>query len=124
MGARPGDVSGWPWADELDAMVAAPEYHRLLLENERVRVLEVQIAAGATVPLHCHRWPSVMIIQSASDFLRRDGDGRVTYDTRNEPPEQNTPGVIWSPPLPPHSVENIGAAEIHIVSVEIKQAGS
>ncbi len=26
----------------------------------------------------------------------------------------------WSEPLPPHSLENVGAAELHVVSVELK----
>ena len=29
-----------PWPPALDALVAAPVHHRLLLENARVRVLE------------------------------------------------------------------------------------
>ena len=27
----------WKWPDELDALLAAPEYHTLLMENEQVR---------------------------------------------------------------------------------------
>jgi hypothetical protein len=30
----------WEWSDELDAVAAAPAHHHVLLENERVRVLE------------------------------------------------------------------------------------
>jgi hypothetical protein len=48
------------WPDSLDAMVAAPEHHEILLENERVRVLDSRIKAGDTVPVHTHRWPSVL----------------------------------------------------------------
>jgi hypothetical protein len=36
-----GDDSGvqqpWPWPDELDAMIAAPAFHRRLFENDHVR---------------------------------------------------------------------------------------
>src|SRR5205823_1910240 len=35
-----------PWPDSLDAVRAAPENHRVLLETERVRVLDVTIPAG------------------------------------------------------------------------------
>ena len=31
----------WEWSDGLDAEVAAPAHHHVLLENERVRVLEM-----------------------------------------------------------------------------------
>jgi hypothetical protein len=50
----------WRWPRELDALVAAPGSHRLLFENDRVRVLEVAIEPGAREPEHTHRWPSVI----------------------------------------------------------------
>ena len=55
---------GWAWPDELDALTAAPKHHRRLLENERVRVLEVRIGPGEIVPVHTHRWPSVIYMQT------------------------------------------------------------
>src|ERR1700692_4580669 len=69
------DPQSWPWPDSLDALAAAPDHHRLLLENDRVRVLEVRIAPGELVPVHTHRWPSVVFTVSAADFIRRDGQG-------------------------------------------------
>jgi hypothetical protein len=47
--------AGQGWPDSLDAMVAAPEHHGLLLENERVRILDSLIKPGERVPLHTHR---------------------------------------------------------------------
>jgi hypothetical protein len=46
----------WPWPDSLDAVIAAPEHHKLILENERVRVLDTHIPVGVTVPVHTHRF--------------------------------------------------------------------
>jgi hypothetical protein len=40
----------WPWPSSLDALVAAPQHHRLMYENERVRVLEVRIPRFSTHP--------------------------------------------------------------------------
>jgi hypothetical protein len=40
----------WDWPDKLDALVAAPGNHQLLLENERVRVPLTTVAIGATTP--------------------------------------------------------------------------
>ncbi len=42
-GTQPDKFKAWPWPDSLDALRAAPNYHRLLFENDRVRVLEVRI---------------------------------------------------------------------------------
>ncbi len=114
----------WPWPDSLDALAAAPDYHRLLLEHDHVRVLEVCIKPGQIVPVHTHRWPSVVHVKSASDFLRRDAEGKLVFDSRSAGAPQKAPDVAWTPPLPPHSVENIGASEIHLVSVELKHVAA
>jgi len=110
----------WPWPDSLDALTAAAKHHTRLFENERVRVLEVRIGPGETVPVHTHRWPSVIHMQTGSHFVRRDGDGKVVLDTRKAGPSPKVPLTVWSGPLPPHSVENVGEEEIRLFSVELK----
>ncbi len=108
----------WPWPDSLDALVAAPAYHALLLENDRVRVLDTRIPVGETVPLHTHRWPSVFYVLSWGDFIRRDREGKVTADSRaGKAPANDT---LWVEPFPPHTLENVGATDIRVISVELK----
>ena len=111
----------WPWPDSLDALVAAPLHHTLLLENAQVRVLDTRIAPGQTVPVHTHRWSSVLYVLGWSDFVRRDDTGRVVVDTRTTPSLSAPQTALWSGPLAPHSLENVGQAEIHIISVELKE---
>ncbi|MFI5057219.1 MAG: hypothetical protein ACHQLQ_03465 [Candidatus Acidiferrales bacterium] len=110
----------WPWPDSLDALVAAPSHHRLLFENERVRVLEVRIGPGQLVPVHTHRWPSAMCVVSSSDFIRRDAAGKLLFDSRTVGPPPSKPIMQWMEPLPPHSVENLGNAEILLITTELK----
>lgn len=110
----------WTWPDSLDALTAAAESHRRLFENETVRVLETRIEAGQTTPVHTHRWPGVLYILSIGDFVRRDGDGTVLVDTREEGTLPVPGAVIWSAALPPHTLENVGATEIHVIGVELK----
>lgn len=114
------DRPRWPWPDSLDALAAASQYHELVIENARVRVLFVHIAPGQNVPVHTHRWPSVVYTLSAGDFVRRDGDGKVLFDTRTASPPSGPPVVTWLEPLPPHSVENVGTKEIRLFTVELK----
>jgi len=111
----------WPWPDSLDAVRAAPRHHALILENDRVRVLDTRISPGDTVPVHTHRWPAVYHVYGWSDFVRRDAEGKVLLDTRGRPPPASLPAVVWSEPLPPHTLENVGLAELHVVSVELKE---
>ena len=104
----------------LDAVLAAPGYHSVVLENESVRVLDTTVPPGHTVPLHTHRWPAVHYIITWSDFIRRDNDGAVLLDTRNMP-EKPAPGSTqWSGPFAPHTLENVGDDALHVLSVEIK----
>ena len=107
------------WPEELDALTAAPHHHTLLFENEFVRVLDTRVPPGQTVPLHTHRWPSALYIRNWSDFVRRDAEGLTVVDSRTiakVPPET----VLWSGPLPPHTLENVGDSELRAISVELK----
>ena len=87
-------------------MLAAPASHRVLLENDRVRVLEVVIEPRTREPEHTHRAASVMIV---------DEPARIRYYVGNavqfESPEHSgaLPAVRvgWMEPEGPHSVENI-----------------
>jgi hypothetical protein len=106
--------------DPLDAVTAAPGFHRVLLENETVRVLDTLVPPGETVPLHSHCWPAVLYVVTWSDCVRRDPDGHITMDSRNGPAPQ--PGTaIWSGPLPPHTLQNVGNAELRVIAIEQKQ---
>jgi hypothetical protein len=104
----------------LDAMTAAPDHHRILFENHRVRVLDTKLAAGERTPVHAHEWPAALYVLSWSDFIRRDANGTVLVDSRGRRAPDAGAG-LWIDPLPPHSVENVGSADLHIVAVEVKQ---
>lgn len=104
----------------LDAMIAAPDYHKLLFENDSVRILDTNLPPGEKTPVHAHEWPAALYILSWSDFLRRDEQGEIMVDsrTRSYPPERSG---MWLDPLPPHSIENIGRSDLHIIAVEVKR---
>ncbi|MFN2140805.1 MAG: cytoplasmic protein [Candidatus Promineifilaceae bacterium] len=114
----------WPWPDSLDALVAAPDHHKLFMENERVRVLETLIPPGETTPVHTHRWPSIYVILSWSDFLRTDDQGNVMADSRQSKALAARPSVLWGEALPPHALENVGDQDLRLISVELKEPSS
>ena len=109
----------WPWEASLDALAAAPAQHRLVFENAHVRVLDTEIAPGERTPVHTHRWPAAHYVVSWSDFVRRDANGAVLLDTRAAGPRL-APEALWGDPLPPHSLENVGATPLRIISTEVK----
>lgn len=120
--ANIGYVTGDPdtWPAELEATVAAAENHKILLENDQVRVLEVTLAPGEVEPLHFHRWPSVLYLQQAGDWIDRDAEGNVIFDSRKVPP-MPFPVTLWKGPEAPHSPVNLSDdVTVRLIRVEIK----
>jgi hypothetical protein len=110
------DRSGFP--DGYDAVQAAPNSHKVVFENEFVRVLEVTMPpAGATEPMHHHRWPSFFL-----DWDTGGGSPHVRYHradgtVRDSPSEESPthPGtwsVHWMKPEPMHAIEVVAMPKI------------
>ena len=105
---------------QLDAVAAAPEHHRVIFENENVRVLDTYIGAGETVPIHTHPWPSIVYTLETSDFVRSDAVSGSILDSREVKVEVPLETPINFPPLAPHSITNVGKTAMRAISVEIK----
>ena len=120
--AAAAQVSAGP---NLDALIAAPGNHRLVLENEQVRVLQVEVAPGETEPVHEHRSPSVLHIQSPQPGVdiryERRGDQLVEIG-RRQIPGGKPPPALWSPPEAPHAVQNLGSEPFRLLRIELKTA--
>ena len=107
----------WSWPDSLDARIVAPESHKILLENEYVRVIEVTIKPGTKEPAHIHKWPSVMIVDVPTDLRYYDEDNKAVeitgrYKTKTE----------WIDPERLHAVENVdNKKEYHAIRIELKK---
>lgn len=108
------------WDDSLDALVAAPEHHTLLWENEKVRVIETHIPAGERTKVHTHRWAGVLRVVSWSHFIRRDDQDNILVESQKVEALQHPAEYMWGAALLPHSLENIGDRELRIVAVELK----
>jgi len=117
-----GDRSGetCPWPANLDAVKAAPENHKVIFENEHVRVLEVTIAPHSKEPIHAHCWPSTLYIQQGGDIIDRDANGKILFDSRQLKVKPKMPFVQWSPPQAPHSVENLDDLPTKLIRIESK----
>jgi hypothetical protein len=109
------------WPPELDAVEAAPKNHRVLLENDRVRVLDVTVAPGEREAVHAHCWPSVMYVMYEGVDRNYDAEGRLIGEQKVAPPRAQFPQVFWLENTPPHAVENLDSEPIHLVRFELKQ---
>jgi quercetin dioxygenase-like cupin family protein len=100
----------------MDALRAAPASHRLLLDNSRVRVLEVVIEPGTREPEHTHQAPSVMIVDEPAGIRYYQADTVLFESPEPEPGVR----VSWMAPEGPHSVENIDSRRYHAIRIELK----
>ena len=87
-----------------------------------MRVLDTHIAPGDATPVHTHAWPAALYVLSGDHFVRRDADGNVLMDSRGGPGLAGGGPAAWAAPFPPHTLENVGEAPIHVIAVELKQA--
>jgi hypothetical protein len=99
-----------------DAVQVAPNSHRVLFENQFVRVLEVTVPPGTKEPMHHHRWPSIFLIWDTGGRTAHErfyhADGSVhDVPSRVTPVKPGSWHVQWMNPEPMHSVENLDTPE-------------
>lgn len=126
------DKTGFP--EGYDAVQAAPHSHKVIFENQFVRVLEVTVPPpGTTEPMHHHRWPSFFLdwdTGGGSPHIRyHRGDGSVVdQPAKAEPTHPGAWSVQWMKPEPMHAIEvvdmpkaaSISLAGPPLLRVEIK----
>jgi hypothetical protein len=121
-----GALGGYAFAQEdpLDKylpLMAAPDHHRPVLENDYVRVLDVRIAPGDTVPAHQHDLPSVFITLSPADLVFRNLARETVRQARRNRDLEPGPEIEWRDPAPaPRTVSNIDSVELRALRVELK----
>lgn len=108
------------WTSAQDAIQAAPQNHRVVLENDKVRVLDVIVPPHTKENVHAHCWPSVLYITAAGKYIDYDANGNVLFDSRSLAAAPPLPMTIWKDPEAPHAVENLDDKPLHLVRVELK----
>jgi len=114
--ARSTGMDRW-WTPELDATAAAPDNHKILFENDEVRVLEVTVPPGTREPLHVHRYPAVIYVDSTSHLIEHLQDG-----SSHDVGVPHSGGVRWLPVAQGHAMENVGTSPLHAIRVELKKS--
>lgn len=95
-----------------DPLAANPGKYKVLLENERVRVLEFRDKPGDKAVMHSHPDYLVYVLgPSQRKFLNADGTTRETSMKAGE--------VTWRP-AETHAGENVGTTESHVILIELK----
>jgi len=95
-----------------DAAVVAPDSYKVLLDNDRVRVLEYQIKPGKKDAMHSH--PAYIVFSiTPGKFMFTLPDGKTMER------ESKAGGVIFLE-AETHSTENIGAEAKGLI-IELKE---
>jgi quercetin dioxygenase-like cupin family protein len=105
-------LAGAAYAQSADPVTAAPEIHRVVVDNSYVRVLETRFAAGHPVASHVHP-ARVVVVLSPSRARIKTRDGKI------EIADHKTGDVFWSDPIE-HSQEAITGV-VHEIETELKQ---
>jgi hypothetical protein len=107
------------WDPAQDGVLAAPENHTVLYEDDSIRVLSVSIPPGAIEKPHHHRLPSVFVIDRMVKL--RDFNGVTNQEIPLPVPKQVTfPITVNFLPQPLHYVENLDTKPFHATRVEFK----
>ena len=96
-----------------DPVKENPDMFKVLLENDRVRVIDDRVPAGAKVAMHSH--PEYVVYPLSSyrmKFIFPDGTSRIV-DVQEGTARYST-GIA-------HAEENIGTTDAHALLVEIKK---
>ena len=95
-----------------DAVKVEPNLYKVLLENDRVRVLESRYRPGEKSAMHSH--PDV-----AAYFLK-DGKAQFTLPDGQSFEMDANAGEAAFVEAQDHIVENVGSTDIHVVLFELK----
>ena len=96
-----------------DAVTIAPDIHKLVYDDEQLRVLDVRVAPGAKAALHRHPRNITYILKGGT--LRFADEKDVTKDVTFQD------GHTAHMPETLHAVENIGTTELHAIQIEFKK---
>jgi quercetin dioxygenase-like cupin family protein len=96
-----------------DLAKVAPDDVKVIVDNDRVRVLDVLHRPGAKEPMHSH--PAyVAVFLSATKLKITTPDGKTVEKDRK------SGEVSWSEAVT-HAVENVGTTDQHVIVIELKK---
>lgn len=95
-----------------DLAVTAAGKAKVVLDNQKVRVMELAIPPGGTTGMHSHG-DNVVIYLTGGEATQTQADGTSTSRSAE------AGEVIWSGPVT-HETRNTGKAPVKVMVVELK----
>jgi hypothetical protein len=98
---------------DLDPLKVTPQTHKLLFENQFVRVTESTVSPGETEPKHEHPHSVTVYLADADTEIKTFPEGKTSRVHR----KAGTAG--WSEAIV-HEIKNVGATPSHTIRIELK----
>lgn len=105
-----------PGQEKRDPVKVAPEIYKVVLDNDRVRAMEVTFKKGESIVMHDH--PDHMA------YAMTDGKLEITPDGKDKQVFDLQKGQALWIPAESHQARNAGDSEIRLLVVELKEAAS
>ncbi len=106
-----GEASKSTKASPRDPLVVGSGIYRVILENDRVRVMEVRFKPGEKIAAHTHP-DHVIVVTSAGKLAITNSEGTQEFDAKI--------GDTFFVSAETHSAENVGTTEFACVVTELK----
>lgn len=96
-----------------DAVNIAPQFHEVLYEDNKMRILKVSVAPGTTADMHWH--------PHNANYVLKSGKLKFTDPQNNSKEVKLAEGMITSSDKDVfHKVENTGDSTVETIQVELK----
>ncbi|MDP4222049.1 MAG: cytoplasmic protein [Bacteroidota bacterium] len=96
-----------------DVLQAASKEYTLLLDNDKVRVMELRLKPGQKAPMHNH--PNDHVV-----FVMEDAKFRLSFpDGKSQDVDLKSGKVIWMG-AGQHETENVGTTNGYNLVIEVK----
>ena len=101
---------------QVDPVKQSPQYYKVRIDNDRLRVLEYHLPSGQREAMHSHP-PGVVFITSDAQLRTTLPNGSVSEASFNA-------GEVHWRDATTHAIENIGKPEFTALGIELKPCGN
>jgi quercetin dioxygenase-like cupin family protein len=105
------------WNPKKASAIAAPGNHKIIFENDNLRVISVTVPAGSTEPLHDHPYYSFLFVDSDARVADHDATGKTLPSATPK-----VPFGFLQPPQALHAVQDLdNQKDMHLIRIEFKK---
>lgn len=96
-----------------DPVKVAPTMNKVILDNEKVRVIDSVLKAEQQMPMHQHPDNVVYVVKG----------GKLRFvDMKGTPTDREfKDGECMFRPTETHAVQNAGSTDVHVITIELKK---